>query len=410
MEAAERLGWIVAIATLSTGCPDDVPTTTDGATTSESSATENPTMPGTSGASMISESMSATGPTTTDPPTSSTTSEPDSSTTIINFTETTPPPDTTTTTSTTGDSSSSSGSSSTGEFECNVSGSTGGATDTGTSSGGATATDSTSGSGSTATFGSSSTTSTTTCADDPCAAHELCVGGGTDFECIALVGFENYDAEVDILDPDDYSAISEVAISGGQSLGGFNGADRDPVSGDVYVIYNDDFAFTRRLGTFDLASTSVTDIGLINDIGAAAIWFTDDGTAYVLIGDGGSSPNSVYEIDLSDASLSFYDSLGSGDDGETMAWNPVNNRAYHWSGLGAPIFESYNVTTMVTSNIGIFAGDPSEVLAATWYQDACAFVVHDLGSDFWNFAVDGTATFVSTSFSGSYKGLAFVPN
>ena len=50
-------------------------------------------------------------------------------------------------------------------------------------------------------------------------------------------------------------------------------------------------------------------------------------------GDGATTPESLFALNTANASATFLMSLGQGQDGETIAFNPVNGLVYHASGV-----------------------------------------------------------------------------
>ncbi|MBL8896036.1 MAG: hypothetical protein JNM84_00330 [Planctomycetes bacterium] len=89
----------------------------------------------------------------------------------------------------------------------------------------------------------------------------------------------------------------------------------------------------RRLSTVDPATGVTTTIGNLGD-NFSSITFTPDGRLFGVTGDGGFTPETLFEIDPNDASTTEIASLGIGDDGEVIAFDPSSGGLLHASGSG----------------------------------------------------------------------------
>jgi hypothetical protein len=80
----------------------------------------------------------------------------------------------------------------------------------------------------------------------------------------------------------------------------------------------------------------------------------DGYTSWQLVGvtgDGASTPHTLYSLSQSNASATFLMTLGNGDDGEAIGFDPLDGRLYHASGARHPVWESIDLATrtLVTS-------------------------------------------------------------
>jgi hypothetical protein len=97
----------------------------------------------------------------------------------------------------------------------------------------------------------------------------------------------------------------------------------------------------------------------------ASLAFASNGVLYGVTGDcrqglcgGGTIPETLYTVNTNNASLTFFKTLGNGDNGEAIAFNPNDGMMYHMSGVGAGlIFEKINLGTGVITPIPL-SGDP----------------------------------------------------
>lgn len=130
-------------------------------------------------------------------------------------------------------------------------------------------------------------------------------------------------------------------------------------------------------------------------------------------GDGAATPESLFFLDQTNASATFIMSLGSGDDGETIGFNPIDGLLYHASGIsdGNRSWESIDVHTATIVSSGPLTGpDVNEETFSIAYNSATGrFLAADRVNGFFDVALDGTATKLGTT-TGGLKGLAFVGN
>ncbi|GJM14726.1 MAG: hypothetical protein DHS20C13_00530 [Thermodesulfobacteriota bacterium] len=127
---------------------------------------------------------------------------------------------------------------------------------------------------------------------------------------------------------------------------------KHPETGVCYLILNitePEETFPRILATIDPATGLATQIGGANQT-FASIAFTNDGTLYGVTGDGGGTPETLFRIDANNGNTTLIAPLGNGDDGEVIAFNPVDGLMYHGSGNGSPyndpagqIFEALSI-------------------------------------------------------------------
>jgi hypothetical protein len=128
----------------------------------------------------------------------------------------------------------------------------------------------------------------------------------------------------------------------------------NPLDGTLWcVIQTSDNV--RRLATIVPGTGVATQVGpLANQISSLA--FQADGTLLGVSGDGGSPPETLYEISTLNASLTLLFALGNGDDGETIAIHP-SGLMYHSSGNNSALFESVDLGSQMVTPLGVAAGE-----------------------------------------------------
>ena len=130
-------------------------------------------------------------------------------------------------------------------------------------------------------------------------------------------------------DTTDWSVISTVTMTSDfGSVEALHGITLDPITEEMYVLYesNGGTSWYRRLGTIDVLTGSITDIGqvgtgLYNDID-----FTDDGTLYAMGSDWSGGPHDIAEVDPATASATTVYDPPSGSWGTSMCYDPFDDR------------------------------------------------------------------------------------
>ena len=105
----------------------------------------------------------------------------------------------------------------------------------------------------------------------------------------------------------------------------------DENNGKVYAVLKVTGVSGRVLATVDPATGVATTVGNLGD-NFASISFREDGQLFGVTGDGATVPETLYLIDKTNATKTVAAALGAGGDGEAIAYNPVDDRFYHWSG------------------------------------------------------------------------------
>jgi len=146
---------------------------------------------------------------------------------------------------------------------------------------------------------------------------------------------------------------SVVVETNNSQIIGFTGMAMNQMNSNVYVVAKSQGG-SRFLAKLDLATSVALKIGDLTDK-ISSISFSGDGALYGITGDGGSNPNRLYSIDLTNAELTEKADL-SGDedaDGEALAFNTSDDFMYRMAGeeFLYKIDMTNFTTTLVTSQL-----------------------------------------------------------
>ncbi len=228
-----------------------------------------------------------------------------------------------------------------------------------------------------------------------------------------------------IINPDTGATLSTTEITlAGQTVRGCNGMAKHPKTGVCYVMLaitpnpDDGPVPPRILATIDQDTGVATAIGGADQT-FASIAFTSNGTLYGVTGDGGGTPETLFTIDINDGSTTQLAPLGNGDDGEVIAFNPLDGLIYHGSGNGAPyndpdgqIFEALSINPgMIQISPRTIQGPPVldfsfQEQSSMVYQSNNIFLTGTIDAIFFSITADGFVTELGPMDHKS-KGLAF---
>lgn len=187
------------------------------------------------------------------------------------------------------------------------------------------------------------------------------------------------------------------------SVQGVHGMSLHPTTGEMYVNYQQSGGTgSRRLGTVDLSTGDITDIGLLGDPDITDICFMGD----VLYGTGGQcgGAKELYVIDITDASVTSPGSFSTGSCSDhSLLWNYYTEEIYRHS----------TGTSNITS-IGVSDASESASLGttATWTHamamknDSVIYVSDGASIDEFNMNTGVTSPSV-VSTSGTVHSMAF---
>jgi len=205
-----------------------------------------------------------------------------------------------------------------------------------------------------------------------------------------------------------------VQISGtvitlpGFTVTGANSITVDPTSGLVYVILKVSGVSGRVLATIDLNTGVATSIGNLGD-NFSSLAFRADGQLFGTTGDGATVPETLYTIDKTTAAKTLARPLGNGADGEVIAFNPIDQNFYHWSGNGTIVMEKFTSTPPYTIT-PIFTGSvDGEIFGAAWDPCHGDFLVTDISSFMHRVTTDGVFSAPLGTGVEDQRGLAMIP-
>ena len=134
------------------------------------------------------------------------------------------------------------------------------------------------------------------------------------------------------IDPTVPVEVSSVEITlAGEDVDNANGLASS--SGILWGLLKIEGESGRELVTIDPDTGVATSRGNTGDRFSAIAF--DRGTLFGVTGDGAGLAETLYRISTSDASAKVFCSLGTGDDGEALAFNPSDGTLYHYSGTSS---------------------------------------------------------------------------
>ena len=123
---------------------------------------------------------------------------------------------------------------------------------------------------------------------------------------------------------------------------------------------------------------------------------------YGVTGDGATTPETLYTVSITDASMTFVQTLGNGFDGESIAYHTTSGLMYHWSGIGIAniVMETINLNNGTVTNItqDYTNYDPTEVFGSTYDPVTGLF-----------YATDINANLATVSTSGVWNSVGALP-
>jgi len=176
------------------------------------------------------------------------------------------------------------------------------------------------------------------------------------------------DANLRLVNPFTGTTIAALPITGAGNVLAANGLAVHPTTGELWSILQVQGS-GRVLAKLDPATGAATVIGATGR-NFAGLAFAGNGTLYGVTGDGDpNAPETLFTISLTTGLSTQVTPLGNGNDGETIAFDPVTGRLLHASGFGVQnvdeTFESIDLATLTLTNIPLSGGDYDEALGLT---------------------------------------------
>ncbi len=193
----------------------------------------------------------------------------------------------------------------------------------------------------------------------------------------------------------------------GFTVTGINGLTRNPANGLYYAIVKVSGApnNNRKLCTYNPAVDSLYEVGNLGS-NFSSITFSPSGQLFGVTGDGATPPETLYDIDPTNANTTLLTALGNGADGEVICYNPDDNMLYHWSGNSTVVFEKILPTAPYTIT-GISTGPPNDEIFGAVYIGNGTFLTSTISSNFREVTTSGTWSAPMGSSPDDLRGLAF---
>ena len=224
----------------------------------------------------------------------------------------------------------------------------------------------------------------------------------------SVYGVDPQSSDLYTINTTTFTSTTMTLTSTTGTVDGCNGLTSDPCSGTTYIIYK--VGSDRYLGTVNLTTAVITEIGILSDNVSNIAYDYINGILYGVTGDGASTPETLYDINTSTAGMNLIMALGNGDDGEAIAFNPVDTLLYHWSGwgLGDVVMETINLSTFNVSPQITLSGDDVLNVGCALYTDG-KFLVSDINDEALHWITPGGAVTTTTS-DLALKGLTIDQN
>ncbi|OFZ26269.1 MAG: hypothetical protein A3D92_12565 [Bacteroidetes bacterium RIFCSPHIGHO2_02_FULL_44_7] len=190
----------------------------------------------------------------------------------------------------------------------------------------------------------------------------------------------------------------------GGAITGLNSVTVHPCTDQIYVVYKETAVTGRLLGIFDPKTDIITPIGNMG-INISSITFHEDGTLFAVSGDGATPSETLFTVDLNTAALTFAATLGNGLDGEVIAYNPDDERIYHFSGNGTVVYESFPASPPYTPITSISGSLGSGETFGAVYMGNNNFLIGTINSDLRIVNTTGTVTPALASTPDDIRGL-----
>ncbi len=163
----------------------------------------------------------------------------------------------------------------------------------------------------------------------------------------------------------------------------------NPRTGVVYALLNLDTVNDRVLATVDPLTGDVTTIGNTHHNSLVSMTFDSNGTLYAATDSNDNPcPNCLLVLNPSTAASRKIKTI-SEDSGQAIAFNPRDNKIYHWS---SSTFETIDPRhSFAVRNIGFGGLVPNSSGAMGFNQASSAFILFDDSDEAWRVASNGGA-------------------
>jgi hypothetical protein len=213
------------------------------------------------------------------------------------------------------------------------------------------------------------------------------------------------DPNLRVVDPATAATLSSrlITIPGGPAVQNAKGLALHPLTGELWAILW--VSQQRQLAKIDPNTAIATLIGSTGD-NFAGIAFDAVGTLYGVTGDGATVPETLFTLNQATGAPTFFMTLGNGNDGETIAHDPLTNQLFHASGLSVVVLETIDLVNRSVTNVPLSGFAWFEAAAMTHWVGR-NFLVADIGADLSLVSAAGVVTRIGMM-DHNAKGMAFV--
>lgn len=195
----------------------------------------------------------------------------------------------------------------------------------------------------------------------------------------------------------------------GYTITGSTGLTINACSGAAYVALKVSGLTGRLIASVDV-TTGITDSLILVPDNIANIDLINDSIIAIIFGDGATASESIGLANVNDSTFTAVGPTTTlGNDGESAAYCPDNNRLYRWSGRNTDnIMEYYDLALPIGVNVPISGWDFDEIFGST-YIGGGKFLLSNLDQEFMLADTSGLITLLpqTTNAFGYAKGVAF---
>lgn len=188
-----------------------------------------------------------------------------------------------------------------------------------------------------------------------------------------LYAIDNEESFLSVVNPLTGAEESFIGISlANETIQNRTGLAVSPVTTEMYAAVKlaSQAGPGRNLIKIDPETGVATNIGPMGQP-IASLAFDGNGVLYAVSGDcvrgcgGAAIAETLFTVNTSNAILTMVQTLGNGNDGEAIAFNPTDGMMYHMSGVGGEdlIFEKLNLGNGVVTPIPLSGGDVTDLEA-----------------------------------------------
>ncbi|MDG1334163.1 MAG: T9SS type A sorting domain-containing protein [Crocinitomicaceae bacterium] len=217
-------------------------------------------------------------------------------------------------------------------------------------------------------------------------------------------GVSPFGSNLEVMDSTTMTSTASIPMTSSTgAVSGGNGLAADPC-GVLYIVYK--AAGSRYLGTIDPATGVITEIGDLGD-NVANIAFVN-GALLAVTGDGASTSETLFSVNILTGAMTLVTALGNGADGEAIQFNPDDGQLYHWSGWGTTsvIMESINPVTFAITPITLSGATLANVGSAAYVGNG-NFLISDINTNGIKYITTGGFVTATSNTTFQFKGMAF---